>query len=686
MATKKKSVKNRVSSKKLGSERLKYSQNVTDFVEGVSSEIRGLFADTLDLATFRKTASGVTKSDRLLIVEQALVFIERNYVHLPLKQAMHATDPVQALKLLQYRTVNDAAPMSDLEFHRAMSEIFMSVRDLHTNYMLPDPFRTMIAFVPFMIEEFTEDGEQRYLVTNISNGFDAAPFEPGVEVVAWNGIPIQRAVEIQGNRFAGSNLEARRARGTATLTVRRLLLALPPDEDFVIVGYRDATIGQLQELRVDWLVISEPGLAGDMQPAEPRDAKAVASIGSDLEMEAVQDIQKYLYAGHAAADEARKAKLHVPSESTRAATASSGATVQGNGFAAHVPSSVMEGRTVETTSGDFGYIRIRTFRRYTKFLPFEDVIQSYVDRFVQLAESLPQNGLIVDVRGNGGGIVTAGERLLQLMSPRKIQPEPTQFITSPLNLDICRHHNWLAPWVESLEEAVLTGAQYSRGVPMTSPEEANDTGQRYFGPVVLVTDALCYSTTDIFAAGFQDHRIGPVIGVHNNTGAGGANVWAHNHFIEFFYPPAVSGSPYSALPQNANMRISMRRTMRVHENAGTPVEDLGVIPNHHHPLTRNDILNGNEDMLDFAGSVLANLPVRNLRVVQQSVSNGDLNLTVETQGLTGCDVFADGRAQGSIEIEDGVTALAIPAADAEFVELRGFNGSEVVAVRRVEMQ
>jgi C-terminal processing protease CtpA/Prc len=38
------------------------------------------------------------------------------------------------------------------------------------------------------------------------------------------------------------------------------------------------------------------------------------------------------------------------------------------------------------------------------------------------------------------------------------------------------------------------------------------SGQKYFGPVILIIDALCYSTTDMFAAGFQDHNIGEVLG------------------------------------------------------------------------------------------------------------------------------------------------------------------------------
>ena len=54
------------------------------------------------------------------------------------------------------------------------------------------------------------------------------------------------------------------------------------------------------------------------------------------------------------------------------------------------------------------------------------------------------------------------------------------------------------------------------------------------GPVVLITDARCYSTTDIFAAGFQDHKVGTILGTDNNTGAGGANVWTLELIRQYF--------------------------------------------------------------------------------------------------------------------------------------------------------
>ena len=71
-----------------------------------------------------------------------------------------------------------------------------------------------------------------------------------------------------------------------------------------------------------------------------------------------------------------------------------------------------------------------------------------------------------------------------------------------------------------MQLALQTGSTFSAGFPISPPEDCNAIGQKYFGPVVLVTDALCYSTTDIFAAGFQDHQIGPVLGVDGNTTTG----------------------------------------------------------------------------------------------------------------------------------------------------------------------
>ena len=110
-----------------------------------------------------------------MLVEQALLLLEGNYVHLPLKSAMHAVNPVQRLRLLRARLLRQTAETMDPEriFHAEMSAIFHSVRDLHTNYLLPAPFAGMIAYLPFQVERCIDGGGEKYIVTRVAQGMSA---------------------------------------------------------------------------------------------------------------------------------------------------------------------------------------------------------------------------------------------------------------------------------------------------------------------------------------------------------------------------------------------------------------------------------------------------------------------------------------------------------------------------------
>jgi hypothetical protein len=190
------------------------------------------------LAKFLRTIEGksaLSRRERLRIIDQALLLLEMNYVHLPLKRAMHAIDPIQQLKLLKFRleTTDRSKMESGTQFNRRLLEIFASLRDLHTLYLLPAPFKNHTAFLPFLIEQYFErQGKKlidKYLVTRVVDEFvdtnagdDVAKFQPGVEVLFWNGIPIRRAIEINGETQAGSNTEALFARGLDNLTIRPL--------------------------------------------------------------------------------------------------------------------------------------------------------------------------------------------------------------------------------------------------------------------------------------------------------------------------------------------------------------------------------------------------------------------------------------------------------------------------------
>jgi C-terminal processing protease CtpA/Prc len=183
-----------------------------------------------------------------------------------------------------------------------------------------------------------------------------------------------------------------------------------------------------------------------------------------------------------------------------------------------------------------------------------------------------------------------------------------QFINSPLTLALSRRYDDLDVWEPSIAQSVETGAIQSLAFPITSPESFESIQRVYPGPVVLITDALCYSATDIFAAGFQDHNIGKVLGTSGNTGAGGANVWTHSDLYALVGRLGLNNPVHDAfdpLPHGAELRVAIRRCLRVREKAGIPVEDLGINPDVIHRLTRQDILGDNDDLLETAGKLLA---------------------------------------------------------------------------------
>ena len=175
----------------------------------------------------------LSPDERHQVVRQAQVLIEQVYVHLPLKRAMYAVDPVQRLRLLDRRLEG----FSDRRFHDEMLSIFIGLRDSHTSYSLPRPFSGRTATLPFKIEACWEGDVRRYLVTGVVSGLDVPPFGLRVEVTHWAGIPIERAVALNGERTAGGNMDARHERGLVTLTSRPMGRLAPPEEEWVDVTF-----------------------------------------------------------------------------------------------------------------------------------------------------------------------------------------------------------------------------------------------------------------------------------------------------------------------------------------------------------------------------------------------------------------------------------------------------------------
>jgi hypothetical protein len=557
---------------------------------------------------------------RVQIIETALDLLETLYVHLPLKRSMYAVNPLQRLKLLRGRCEQQKPAMADRELFNELLSIFCQLRDLHTNFVLPEPFRSSTAFLPFRLERcVTETGKEAYVVTRVMSperwGEPIDPsFQRGAIVKHWNGTPIRRVVVANADREAGSNPAARRAQGLSALTIRWLGQSLLPDEDWVDIRYLPKPDTKAKQIRFRWKVFRRRrGKAGAAAATAITRAhhKNTGAVGIDAKGEAERQIRRHLF------KEGRKQTprpKHFGEDVYRVPK-----------WAKDVFPAVGNART---SSGVFAYVRIATFN-------VEDD-KKYIDEFIRIISKLCQKGLIVDVRGNGGGLIYFGERILQLLTPRPIDPARFSFLNSARTQALTDRHAFIQPWRDSIAEWVETGAEYSQGLPLLPLSRYNDIGQKYQGPVVLITDALCYSTTDIFAAGFQDHKIGFVLGVDETTGAGGANVWDYSFIAELLDDPQHFPSPR---PGSASLRFAVRRVTRVGQNSGVLLEDLGVKADRIHKMTRPDLLDRNVDLIEHAGKILAIDEVQRLTAERES----SRKVRVAYQNLDRIDAYLDDR-------------------------------------------
>lgn len=431
-----------------------------------------------------REAGALSAEERRTVVDTFITLIGGVYAHLPGKRASYGHDPVQRLRILRQRLET----MHDREFHHSMAEIVTDLRDAHTRYIGPDQIQGKVAFLPFLVERYEESRKTGYVVSKIfpagnERYFQEVGFQQGVELTHWNGLPIGTAVERYADLETGGHPDARRVRALETLTLRALRFALVPDEDWIIVSFL-RTDGGNAEVRLEWNVVS----LADMPRVTDAEGAARFAYAGNPSAEAVRRVKKLLFATDKwlEENENRLPSLQASAAANRAA---------GDWFTGKHQDAVAA-RLVSWQNGEFGLLRIWSFD-----LRDDD---GFIQEIIKLLDQLPRTGLVIDLRGNPGGLIWAAERLLQLFTPNRIEPALFSILATDLTraMAAARHNRQrLARWCRSLESATATGESYSRGLPLTPPERCNDTGQIYPGPVVAIVDANTYSAGDLLPRG-----------------------------------------------------------------------------------------------------------------------------------------------------------------------------------------
>lgn len=441
-------------------------------------------------------------ADRRRLLGQLLIALDGFYVHLDRKKAIYGFDPVRALDLLGLQI----EALSDAEFHENLVEILARVRDRHVMFYGRAPYGAA-AVLPFIIETCWDSGTEIYVVTKVDPGTTFKELKVGARVSHWNGIPIDRYVRLIANLFDGGNEAASLARSLAFLTHRPLTQFGPPLEEWVDLHF--SLNGIDSEERFGWTGFNAAGA-----PSYPALGRNLTGFGGDLLLMDLQNARRVLAAPQsfdaALPIQHAPAQLGIP-------------VIQGN--TAH---GVIDYGTISTNDGSFAYVRFWSFRA--------NDADDLVNALAPILPTLPQHGLIFDIRGNTGGYIAAGERVLQLFSPHPIVPARFQFRVTDLTRAMAEASDAFIKWRSSFVEAFKTGEAYTRGIPIEGDDaDYNKVGRKYGGPVLLISDALAFSTADMFAAGFIDNELGKVICTDGNMAAAGGNNWGWD-VVRIFHP------------------------------------------------------------------------------------------------------------------------------------------------------
>ncbi|MEP7351600.1 MAG: S41 family peptidase [Acidobacteriota bacterium] len=198
-----------------------------------------------------------------------------------------------------------------------------------------------------------------------------------------------------------------------------------------------------------------------------------------------------------------------------------------------------EDRALKTSGEAFvEYLHFNEFLDIPRLMPaFQKSVQACLPK-----ASTACHGLIIDLRGNPGGIGAMAMGMAGFLVD-----QPNQKL----------------------------GTMYMRDATLNFV--VNPRADVYTGPVAILIDATSASTSEIFAGGLQDLHRARVFGAHSAA--------------------AALPSVFERLPNGDGFQYAVANYI---SQGGKPLEGLGVTPDEEVRLTRKGLLAGHDDVIDAA--------------------------------------------------------------------------------------
>lgn len=535
--------------------------------------------------------------------------------------------------------------------------IFMNIRDLHTGFIYPMPARCIIGGFPLTVSlAYDQNGKNEKLI--ISSKLTKRPnFDLQKDIENFNGLQIKDeiisitnlglegvtktelsskdAIVELGKVSRGANEDAFKTRAVQKFFSRNGAYMKPPEGRFSI-KVKKASDGKVVTYSFPWIITkSTASICSENLPNTIVNANIPES---DLKRTNFITTNNNFYAM-----KYNKTNMEESFKDLYSTT-----NINTN----------IQPVIVERDDKKFAIVRINSF------MPSGDYdIYSYLEARKKIDEEVNGlrkfisdnkdniDGVILDVRGNGGGYGSFPQLIANMFTTKFVKNMNMRPLVSQTNrdtfynLEMSRYYSrkgttdaLSSPILDTVHEMNKLIHDKFLKVQVNKRELLLEPGDRYDGdendalppsytkedteilkpiltekPIAVLTNSNCYSACDMFTSLFKDYKIARIFGETRHTGGGGANVI---EWKDFLIPVVVDdkGTKTSIipngkqLPKGSEIRFAWNKIKRENTSKYEQyIEGIGVIADYVYKPTSEDIVNNDkiifdkimEDMSDF---------------------------------------------------------------------------------------
>lgn len=489
------------------------------------------------------------------VLNQVRLVLEQIFTHqkVKIRDFGERSNPTPQLNSIEQRLKG----LSTGQFHAEMNQVFLNLHDLHTTYSYPKPHSCYRSFLPVTLKEASiASGEKVIAVGKTVDRPEVVALltgpigaKVGDIVRSIDGTPVYELVERNKTISMGANVDAINTRAVESLGYVRhsgFPVLLKDSAELVIENAQ----GQVSTVEMPWLTSAKEDCLNP-RPEAITTAPTVSANDDLVDMNRLFRTTK----------KSRKG----PQDWIKTAD------------------ETLKYRKIKNDFGEFGVIRLESF------VPETLNTQKMLWEMLGLLRGplKDTDGLILDVRDNGGGYIFLAEAMVQFFTPKDVVPLKFRMRNSAANYHYMSNTQPRDPFTLNLARISNSSAEFGSALDLNTPDSVNDLGQFYFRPVIVFNNANCYSSCDMMSALMQDNGVAEVFGEDTTTGAGGANNQKHSDITKYLRADLLG--PYQVLPAGQDIGYSFRQTIRVGENQGKLIENIGVLADHQATRTVEDL-------------------------------------------------------------------------------------------------